>query len=680
MEDDVMAVGKTLTIFLNADLKKFNAGMAQAQGGLKGFAAGMKNLVGPAAIGAGIAIAGLATKMAVDGVKAAMENEESLVKLTNTLTNLGLAHNTQAIEDYIYQLERSFGVADTELRPAYQKLVVSTGNVADANKALGLALDVSASSGKSLEQVTEALSKAFSGQVAGLSRLNLGIDAATIRSGDMDLILQKLSETTAGAAAASADTLTGRMKVLQTAVDNLGEAFGQGLVNSLKKGTDGTNSAVKDMAELEEGLTDVGESIGDTGFAVAGFVIELNKINTAVNDAAKGNNVFSKALDTALTILNPVSMVTETLGNVMGFLSDQTEDAGDAIDETNNSANNAVTGWNNLSNAINNASMQTDDFIRRNSVKLKLIKLENLNYQDAAARANNLLNVTENLTETTKTYTGSKLTSTDATAELTKKEQKLIDKYKEGEIALTTRGQQLLEEVTALDAARTAITDYTSALSENILSGVNLGTAYEAQFNAEGQKTGASLLDGFNQQIAQAEYFGEVLNQIKAQGADQSLIEQIASLGPETGAALAQQMIDEGLVATLSDKWVSVNSTVNELAKGLIPEGLLAGEQFALATVQGTAATLLKEQKSLRKLGKQVGKIVGASFKAQLADDVAEAVRNVEAQRTAARAEAVAQAERQQVALTNQAVAQALQNLIRGADSRNGAPISPLLS
>lgn len=264
--------------------------------------------------------------------------------------------------------------------------------------------------------------------------------------------------------------------------------------------------------------------------------------------------------------------------------------------------------------------------------------------------------------------------------QLTKKQQKLIDKYKEGEIALTTRGQQLLEEVTALDAARTAITDYTSALSENILSGVNLGTAYEAQFNAEGQKTGASLLDGFNQQIAQAEYFGEVLNQIKAQGADQSLIEQIASLGPETGAALAQQMIDEGLVATLSDKWVSVNETVNELAKGLIPEGLLAGEQFALATVQGTAATLLKEQKSLKKLGKQVGKIVGASFKAQLADDVAEAVRNVEAQGTAARAEAVAQAERQQVNLTNQAVAQALQNLLRGADARNGAPIAPLLS
>jgi hypothetical protein len=68
MERALMAVrgGKTLTIFLAADLKKFNQGTAQAQTGLKGLAGTMKNLLGPAAIGAGIAIAGLATKMAVD--------------------------------------------------------------------------------------------------------------------------------------------------------------------------------------------------------------------------------------------------------------------------------------------------------------------------------------------------------------------------------------------------------------------------------------------------------------------------------------------------------------------------------------------------------------------------------------------------------------------------------------
>jgi len=680
MEDDVMAVGKTLTVFLNADLKKFNAGMAQAQGGLKGFAAGMKNLLGPAAIGAGIAIAGLATKMAVDGVQAAMANEESLVKLTNTLENLGLAHNTEQIEAYIYQLERSLGVADTELRPAYQKLVVATGNVEDANKALGLALDVSASSGKSLEQVTEALSKAFSGQIAGLSRLNLGIDAATIRSGDMNLILQKLADTTAGAAAASADTLTGRMQVLQTAVDNLGEAFGQGLVNSLKKGTDGTTDAVKSMAELEEGLTSAGEAIADTGLSIAGFLVEANKINNSVNDAARGTGVFSGRLDILIKNLNPVRMLTETLGDAFGFLSDQTDEAATSIDNAADSAYNAVPGWNALSTAINTASMRTDEYLQRNGVKLKLIREENLGYQDAAARLNNLNNWTATVDTTTKKLTGSRGAASAATKELTKDEKKLIQAYEDGETALAKRGDQLLAEIDNLNAARDAIKDYTTEMAGNILSGINLGTAYEAQFNDQGEKTGASLLEGFNAQIAQAEWFGNVLTAIKAQKADQGLIDQIASLGPEVGGALGQQMLDEGLVPTLSEKWVSVNAAVNELAKGLIPEGLLAGEQMAISTVQGLAEGIQKDQKSLTKLGKQVGKIVGAKFKAQLADDVAEAIRSVEAQATAARAEAIATAQAQQAVITDQAVAQAISQIITRGDQRLGQLTKPLVA
>jgi hypothetical protein len=680
MEDDVMAVGKTLTVFLNADLKKFNAGMAQAQGGLKGFAAGMKNLVGPAAIGAGIAIAGLATKMAVDGVQAAMANEESLVKLTNTLENLGLAHNTEQIEAYIYQLERSLGVADTELRPAYQKLVVATGNVEDANKALGLALDVSASSGKSLEQVTEALSKAFSGQIAGLSRLNLGIDAATIRSGDMNLILQKLADTTAGAAAASADTLTGRMQVLQTAVDNLGEAFGQGLVNSLKKGTEGTGQAVQDMAKLEEGLTNIGESTGDAALGIAGYIVELNNINTAVNDAAKGNSIFATALDEALTILNPFSVLTDAASSLMGIFADETDAASDAIDDSAASAYNAVPGWNALSTAINTASMRTDEYLQRNGVKLKLIREENLGYQDAAARLNNLNNWTTTVEKSTTKLTGSRGAASAATKELTKDEKKLVQAYEDGDKALAKRGDQLLAEVDNLNAARDAITDYTTAMAGNILSGINLGTAYEAQFNKEGEKTGASLLEGFNAQIDEAKWFGNVLTAIKAQGADQGLIDHIASLGPETGGALAQQMIDEGLVPTLSEKWVSVNSAVNELAKGLIPEGLIAGENLALSTIQGTAQGIKKDQKSLAKLGKQVGKIVGGTFKEQLASDVAEAIKSVKAQAEAARAEIIARTTAEQNVITQQAAAQALNSLISKADARLGTNNKPLVA
>jgi hypothetical protein len=105
-----------------------------------------------------------------------------------------------------------------------------------------------------------------------------------------------------------------------------------------------------------------------------------------------------------------------------------------------------------------------------------------------------------------------------------------------------------------------------------------LGAAFEGQFNEEGEKTGVSLLEGFNKQIDQAEWFGNVLAEIKAQGADSRLIEQIAGLGPEVGAQLGQQMLDEGLVPTLNDKFIAVQETTKTLAMGLVPSSYWLGK------------------------------------------------------------------------------------------------------
>jgi len=269
MAGDVMAVGKTLTVYLAADLKKFNAGMTQAQGGLKGLAGSLKNMLGPALIGAGLAAGALAVKLASDGVKAALEDEEAVRRLSTTLDNLGLAHDQPEIEKFIYGLERSLGVADTELRPAYDRLVRALGDTGKAQDALSLALDVSAGSGKSLEAVTDAMGKAYEGNIAGLSRLGAGIDAATIKTGDMQVITQVLSDTFSGQATASADTLQGRMRVLKTATDNLAEAFGKGLLTGLTDATEGTSDMVKSMEKLEPALEDLCETVADVVASLA---------------------------------------------------------------------------------------------------------------------------------------------------------------------------------------------------------------------------------------------------------------------------------------------------------------------------------------------------------------------------------------------------------------------------
>jgi len=682
MAGHVMAIGggKTLTIYLAADLKKFNAGMAQAQGGLTGFAGSLKNMLGPAAIGAGIAIAGLATKMAVDGVNAAMADEEAMRKLALTLENVGVAHDTQRVEDFISVLERSTGVADDELRPAYDRLIRSIGDTATANDMLKLSMDISAGTGKSLQAVTEALGKAYDGNISGLSRLGAGIDSSIIKSGNMQAITQALSDTFSGQAAESADTLQGRLKVMNQAVDNLGEAFGRGLLGGIQSATTGTDQFAKKLAELEPKAEAAGSILGTLGIQAAETGADLLGAWSNTITWIRGLQASDNQIVKSIGYFNPFGIVAAAVGDDLNSAAASAEAAGKAIGFSAYEARNAVPQWNNLSGAIR---MSTDDYIaylEAHSVGNSILKTANKDYQDLAARQKEVNSYVGEYTldqEAAANATGGTSSEID---KLTKNQKDLVTAYESGSEALKNNRADLAFFTGELQKATDAIDNFTTGMQANLLAGVNLGSAFAGQFDEAGQKTGASLLDGFNKQIDQANYFGNVLTAIKAQGADTRLIEQIAGLGPEVGAQLGQQMLDEGLVPTLNDKFLGVQETTKTLAMGLVPEFLLAGQQSALTMIDAISEQMAKDVNRLARIGKKIAQPVGASFRAELMADVAAALREVEAAGAAGRAEAVANASQRQVALTNAAVAQALQNLVRSADARNGAPIAPVLS
>jgi hypothetical protein len=669
--------GKTLTIFLAADLKKFNQGMTQAQTGLKGFASTMSNMLGPAAIGAGIAIAGLATKMAVDGVKAAAEDEVSLAKLTQTLENLKLAHSTQEIDTFIDALEQSVGYLG-DLRPAYDRLIRSTKDAAEANSLLSLSLDVAAGTGKSVEAVAEALGKAYDGNTGALGRLGAGIDRATIASGDMNKITGVLAETFGGQATAQADTLNGRMQQLQRASEQLTEAFGKGLLTSVRDATNETADMVKTMEKLEPVLEDLGETLANLGGSFVDFVGFIKSTDDALADARTSNGLFGVALNALYKQLNPLAPALDIINMGLDFFTGAADEAAEATGYTAVEARKAVPQWNSLTGAIRMTTQQYIDYLNANAVGNGILKDANKNYQDLAARQ-------KQVNTFTYEYTGVQTEATQATSgaasaveKLTKREKELTDLHETKSANLDDNRTKLSFYTAELQKATDAIESFTSGMQANLLAGIDLGSIYKGQFNEQGEKTGESILEGFNAAVAQAEWFGNVLNAIKEKGADTQLIEQIAGLGPEVGGALAQQMLDEGLVPTLSDKFVAVQEKTRELAMGLVPEFLIAGQESALTMVDSISEQMAKEVNRLAKIGKQIAKPLGQSFKAQLMSDVAAALLAVEAAGAAGRAEAVAKAEQRQVQLTNTAVAQALQNLVSSADARNGAPRSPV--
>ena len=671
-----ISAGKTLTIYLAADLKKFNNGISQAQGGLTGLAGSMKNVLGPAAIGAGIAVAGLATKLAIDGVKAAAEDEVSLAKLTKTLENLKLAHSTEEIDTFIDSLEQSVGYLG-DLRPAYDRLIRSTKDSTEANRLLTLSLDVSAGTGKSVEAVAEALGKAYDGNTGALGRLGAGIDKTTIASGNMNEITGVLAETFGGQASAQADTFNGRMQKLQRASEQLTEAFGQGLLRGLEAATGGTDDLVKSMENLEVSLESAGVISGKVITQMVKDTTEFAKVLGFLSDpGATWNYIFE---DIAID-LRGLSKEEKEAAREANNLSYAAAITGRTLEQTALDTKAAAGNFAGLSFNINQSTKAYIAYINANSASRGAIQNANKDYMDLAARQKVVNTFTyeyiDDLTDLTPRING----ASSAVQKLTKREKELTEIHEATSLSLTKNRADLALYTKELQTATDAIEDFTSGMQANLLAGIDLGAAFTGQFDEAGAATGVSLLEGFNKQIDQAEYFGNVLNAIKAQGADSRLIEQIAGLGPEVGAKLGQQMLDEGLVPELNNRFVHVQDATKELAMKLVPEFLIAGQESALTMVDSISEQMAKEVTRLAKIGKRIAKPLGQSFKAELMKDVAAALREVEAAGTAGRVEAVAQAESRQVALTNAAVAQALQNLVRSADARNGAPIAPVLS
>ena len=182
---------------------------------------------------AGVAAAGFAAKIGYDAVKAAMQDQAAQAVLANQLKNTTGATDEAiaSVEKYVSSLEVAYGVADDQLRPALAQLAAATGSVASAQTLLALAMDVSAGSGKDLDSVVSALSKAANGNYTALTKLGIkGLDKVSIKAMSANEIFQTLGDTFAGAAATKANTLEGRMARLQLSFKNAKETLGYALL------------------------------------------------------------------------------------------------------------------------------------------------------------------------------------------------------------------------------------------------------------------------------------------------------------------------------------------------------------------------------------------------------------------------------------------------------------------
>ena len=170
-------------------------------------------------------------------VKAAIEDEAAQASLARQIKASTGATDDQvkSIENFISSLGKSVAVSDDEARPAFQKLIVATKDLAEATELMNLATDVAAATGKPLVDVTDALAKAYAGNMKGLNSLSPEVKAM-IKDGASLAEVQKVLEANfGGAGKAAADTAAGGMKKLSIAFNETKEGIGAAFLPVMEK-------------------------------------------------------------------------------------------------------------------------------------------------------------------------------------------------------------------------------------------------------------------------------------------------------------------------------------------------------------------------------------------------------------------------------------------------------------
>lgn len=282
----------------------------------------------------GMAYAG---KQATD---AAIEDEKSQQALAKTLQNVTGATKSQvnAMEQFITKMQLTYGVADTQLRPALSNLVRVTGDQTKSQKLLGLAMDISAGTGRDVESVSLAISKAYAGNIGALTRLGVAIPDNIKKSKDFGKVQEYLNGLFGGQAAAAADTYAGRMAILRENLSETRETIGYALLPVVSSMVDYFNktvapaiqSLVKRFQELNPETVKTAAKFLAISAAAGPLLIIVGKLFTAVSSitgvlgkmqiasaaAATGTQAASAGL---MTVLGPIALVVAAIAGAIAI-------------------------------------------------------------------------------------------------------------------------------------------------------------------------------------------------------------------------------------------------------------------------------------------------------------------------------------------------------------------------
>ncbi len=565
-----------------------------------------RKLVLPATIALSAATAVLG-KQLFDAAKAAAADEAAQKKLEKQLKNTTGATSfaVDMAEDYINKLAKATGVADDELRPSLGQLATATADLAMAQELLSLALDVSAGSGKSLDEVTTILTQVMAGNFKGLRALGIQYTSTGDQQKDLANVTKLLSAAFGGQAAVAAGTYEGKVRILKTSLGELQESIGLVLLPALTKFVDFLSQKVVPGMQV---VIDTFGRKGLTGAIPAAIAV----FGTFGLETVK---VFKE-------VAIGIAKVAEPLGGLAKII---------ALSMA------PVIGFGRAWDLYNQIGDITKDLVQTTTNKFDALiaEIEAARYQmDLFAAAAGNVNSNILAAEARLAGFGGKVVAIKPELEGTEDEVEKfgnsIDKVgqraeKMAGILRDRMGEALRQAQNDLESAQQAFDDFKTGTADAISGVVNFGDA--AAYSAE--RGGVTFFDALELQANKAKDFGSLVDRLLAAGLSKDALQQVLDAGVEAGSFIAEQLLES------SENILRANKLVDETTKIAQAIGQRASEKFyqagianAQAYLKGIEEAIAKAEAMLRKVGLKPADIkgIGAGFDntmAQLAQPIA---------------------------------------------------------
>ena len=279
-----MAKIPKVTVTFDADLASLKKGVKSATTDVDSFSDRVSDFGKKAALAFAAAAAAIGA-FAIASVKAAAQDEAGQKKLEETIRNTtdATAQQIAGIDKYVTAQSIATATTDDVIRPALSRLLRATGDLTKSQELLTLSQEIAAATGKPLEAVTNAVAKSFEGSNTALTKLGVGIDAATLKTSTFDETQKLLNNTFDGFIENQSDSAKFKFEQLTIAIDETKEQVGAALLPAVTKLTEFILSDVVPVIQsfvngltgkdgLEQSLTESEKTAVEWGKRIKGLI------------------------------------------------------------------------------------------------------------------------------------------------------------------------------------------------------------------------------------------------------------------------------------------------------------------------------------------------------------------------------------------------------------------------